>query len=362
MVAPQSINILVGEGNGVRTVTCQDLAFVSEETVAANSNMFDRAAGESLAWRAKDLKPGDWRVTVPEDVLEELDGLARALSHYEGPIEELTPASFELSATAELMARVGDRIDRGIGFALLDRLPIERWDEHTSKAVAFLVTSLLGPVVMQKWGGTRVYDVRDTGAAMGHGVRRSITNLAQEFHTDGGWLTETPEIIAMTCLRQAASGGTSRVANLADVHNILRARHGELVPELYRSFWWDRQAEHPKGEPQCSRHPIYAWNGRRLAVRYYDNYIRQGHRLMNAPLGRKAAAALDAMQAVLEEPENWIEFRLEPGQIECVNNRLLAHARTAFRNPTGVEGRHILRLWVRRAGDIALEPGAPIND
>ncbi len=342
-------------------MTCKELAFASKETAEENSDMFDRAADESVAWRAKDIKPGDWRVTVPEDVLEELDGLARALSRYEGPIEELTPAAFELSATAELMARVGDRIDRGIGFALLDRLPIERWDEHTSKAVAFLVTSLLGPVVMQKWGGTRVYDVKNTGAAMGHGVRRSITDLAQEFHTDGGWLTQTPEIMALACLRQAASGGTSRVANLANVHNVLRARHGELVPELYRSFWWDRQAEHPKGESPCSRHPIYAWNGRRLAVRYYDDYIRQGHRLMNAPLGKKAAAALDAMQAVLEEPENWIEFRLEPGQIECVNNRLLAHARTAFRDRAGVEGRHILRLWVRRTGDIALEPGATVN-
>jgi alpha-ketoglutarate-dependent taurine dioxygenase len=324
--------------------------------------MLDRAVDDTFAWRAKDIKPGDWRVTVPEDVLEELHGLAGALRRYEGPIEALTPAAFELSATAELMARVGDRIDRGIGFALLDRLPVERWDAHTGKAIAFLVTSLIGPVVMQKWGGTRVYDVKDTGTAMGHGVRRSITNLAQEFHTDGGWLTETPEIIALACLRQAARGGTSRVANLANVHNVLRARHGELVPELYRPFWWDRQAEHPKGEPRCSRHPVYAWGGGRLAVRYYDDYIRQGHRLMNAPLGRKAAAALDAMQAVVQEPENWIEFRLEPGQIECVNNRLLAHARTAFHDSAGPEGRHLLRLWVRRTGDIALEPGATVND
>ncbi len=101
-------------------MTCKDLAFASEETVTADSNKVDRAAGESFAWRAKDIKPGDWRVTVPEDVLEEWDGLARALNRYEGPIEELTPAAFELSATAELMARVGDRIDRGIGFRRID--------------------------------------------------------------------------------------------------------------------------------------------------------------------------------------------------------------------------------------------------
>ena len=96
-------------------MTCKDLAFASEETVAADSNKFARAAGESFAWRAKDIKPGDWRVTVPEDVLEELDGLARALSRYEGPIEELTPAAFELSATAELMARVDALLRRAYG-------------------------------------------------------------------------------------------------------------------------------------------------------------------------------------------------------------------------------------------------------
>ena len=100
------------------------------------------------------------------------------------------------------------------------------------------MTSLPGPVVGQKWGGTRIYDVKDIGTAMGHGVHRSITNLSQECHTNGGWLTQTPKIIAMTCLRQA---------------------------------------EHPKGEPKCSRHPVYAWSGNRRAVRYYDDYIRQGH-------------------------------------------------------------------------------------
>ena len=44
----------------------------------------------------------------------------------------------------------------------------------------------LGQVVAQKVNGARFYDVKDTGQALGYGVRRSVTNLGQPFHTDGG--------------------------------------------------------------------------------------------------------------------------------------------------------------------------------
>ena len=81
---------------------------------------------------------------------------------------------------------------------------------------------------MQKQTGTRVYDVRDTGTPMGSCIRRSITNLEQEFHTDGGWLEHTPEFVCLACLRQASAGGASRVASLVTAHNILRARHANL--------------------------------------------------------------------------------------------------------------------------------------
>ena len=67
--------------------------------------------------------------------------------------------------------------------------------------------------------------------------------------------------------------------------------------------------------------------------------------------------ALRTMQAVAEAPENWIEFRLQPGQIEFGQNRLIAHGRTAFEDPDrdAASHRHLLRYWLRSVGGIELE-------
>ena len=59
------------------------------------------------------------------------------------------------------------------------------------------------------------------------------------------------------------------------------------------------------------------------------------------------------MRAAIEAPESWLEFRLEAGQFQCINNRQVAHSRTAFQD----EGakRHLLRLWNCDEGPPALE-------
>ena len=127
-----------------------------------------------------------------------------------------------------------------------------------------------------------------------------------------------------------------------------------LLARLYEPLWWDRQAEHADGEPPCSRRPIFAAHAGGIEARYYDDYVKQGHRLMQSPLDESTLAALDALRAEIEAPEHCFDFYLRPGQIEFVNNRVIAHARTRFADGSG-QGRHLIRLWVRRAGGTALE-------
>ena len=319
--------------------------------------------GQHFTWKRADLRPRQWHVQLSDAAGAELDTIADALADYDDDIEGLVPDAFDWPATTELMTDVAHRLHNGAGFAVLSRLPVERWGVPATRCVAWLLTSLLGPIVHQKFKGARIYDVRDMGKSLAHGVRRSITNLEQEFHTDGGWLPETPEIIALACLRQAAQGGMSRVSSLATAHDLLRARAPDLLARLYQPLWWDRQAEHAAGDVPCSRRPIFSWQGERPSARYYDDYVRQGHRLMGAPLDEPAAAALDALKTALEAPEHCFDFYLRPGEIEYVNNRVVAHARTNFEDADGTgEGRHLIRLWVRSTGGTALEPAAAMAD
>jgi alpha-ketoglutarate-dependent taurine dioxygenase len=312
--------------------------------------------GGPIAWRRRDIDPDAWRVPLPPACLAELDAIARTVRDEAPAITSLTPASFELPACRAVMALIRDRLTDGHGVAVLDRVPVEQYGTDASQAIGWLVAQLMGQVVAQKWDGTRLYEVRDRGVAPGQGVRRSITNLEQRFHTDGGWLTFAPALIGLFCLQPATEGGLSRCASLVSAHDQLR-HDQELLGRLYRPFWWDRQNEHPAGEPPCSRHAVYRYDARTLSARYYDDYVRKGHSLAGESLDRAGAAALDALHAILDAEDSWIEFRLERGQFQYVNNRLVAHSRTAFRDDDRNGGRHLLRFWNRDEGPPDLEGG-----
>jgi hypothetical protein len=55
-----------------------------------------------------------------------------------------------------------------------------------------------------------------------------------------------------------------------------------------------------------------------------------------------------------------VEFRIEQGQLQYLNNRQIAHSRTAFRD-AGEPGqiRHMLRLWNREEGTLHVDGRLP---
>ena len=226
-------------------------------------------------------------------------------------LADLDADQFELPACAEAMARMRAKLVDGPGFAVLDRVPVERYRRQEAQAIGWVLANLMGRVVAQKHDGTRLYDVRDTGKALAHGIRRSITNLEQEFHTDGSWLSLPPSFIGLYCLQPAAEGGMSRCANLVTVHDALRG-HPALLDRLHQPFWWDRQAEHAVDDVTYSRAPIFWHAGERVFARYYDDYVRKGYVLAGEPLDGLGADALEAVRELVEADDNCIEFLLGP--------------------------------------------------
>tara|TARA_R110000868_G_scaffold1253_4_gene9682 strand:+ start:427 stop:1503 length:1077 start_codon:yes stop_codon:yes gene_type:complete len=311
-------------------------------------------------WRASHISEADWRVEIPAEALREFEIIAGALAEYDEPLDELNPDGFDWPATTDLMADVRSRLNDGLGFVLLDRMPVETWTDPANRAVTWLLNTMIAPPIMQKWNGHRVYDVKDTGAKLEYGVRRSVTNLSQEVHTDGSFLAMTPDFFSLTCIRQAEAGGTSLISSLVSAHNDLLENHPEHLARLYEPFWWDRQAEHDPAEQRANWLPVFTRDGNTLSARYYDDYIRKGYGLMNDEIDAAGLAALEAMREAVESPQNQIEFRLQPGQMICAQNMQIAHGRTGFRDPSVKTegGRLLLRYWLRKEGGIALD-GVP---
>ena len=293
---------------------------------------------------------------VPATAVDELEAVLDQLRKAPAPVESLRPDAFHLEACARVMRQVHARLVGGIGMAIVDRVPVERHTVDENRAVAWLLASLLGRVVAQKQHGVFLYDVRDTGQSLEYGVRRSLTNLAQPFHTDGPWLTLTPAFVGLFCLQSARDGGLSRYTSLLAAHDELRTRHPELLARLYQPFYWDRQAEHGPADSKVATHPVFALDGQTLTARYYDDYIGKGYALAGEPLDEIGRAALAAMREIVDAPALGTEFRIETGQFQYLNNRLFAHSRTAFDDaPQSERRRHMIRVWNRDEGTADLE-------
>ena len=310
-------------------------------------------------WTRATLAPRDWLVPVPAPCVTELDAALARIGTTPPAPETLSPESFDLPACRAVMSRVLEKLERGEGLAVLDRFPVERYSVEQNRAVGWLLGALLGPLVDQKWTGTRVYDVKDAGQELGYGVRRSVTNLAQPFHTDGPWLWKPPAFVGLFCLDAAMEGGLSRFTSLVTAHEQLRARRPDLLERLYRPFWWDRQAEHPAGDARASTHPVFERDGNGLTVRWYEDYVVKGHAMAGEALDVDGTAALAALRQTVDAEESWVEFRIERGQLQYLNNRRFAHCRTAFADTHGtLSRRHMLRLWNRPEGTTRLEGGS----
>jgi alpha-ketoglutarate-dependent taurine dioxygenase len=313
--------------------------------------MLDEAIKDGRAWTHETLSPVDWLVPLPDACVNELDAVVERVRRANSPATSLEPDAFAMEGCKRVMARVQETLQRRAGFAVIDRIPVERYALEENRAIGWLLARLLGRVVAQSWTGTYLYDVKDSGKALGYGVRRSVTNLGQPFHTDGGWLWMPPAVVGLLCLQSGQEGGESRVASLVTAHNEMRQRHPALLRRLYAPFRWDRQAEHAPDDTRFATHPVYASDGGMLVARWYEDYIVKGQALAGEALDAAGTEALAAMREILDAPEHWVEFRIERGQFQFINNRQFAHCRAAFRDDvTTNRQRHMIRIWNRDEG------------
>jgi len=304
------------------------------------------------AWVGRNIRAEDYRVELASASLDEIHRAVDEMRAYPLPTIVLRPEDFTMPACRQQMARVRHILDHGVRFAIVDRLPVAELDAGEATAVYWLLSSMVSRPVAQKLDGALIYDVLDTGqeALPGSGVRPDKTNIEIRFHNDNAYNNTPPDYVGLLCWRQAVSGGHSRVISFHTAHNALLARHPNKLPRLYQPFWFDRQREYHVGEPPIFSAPVFDNSGV-MKARFSVHQINSGYALRGAPIDPEGAAAIAAMFEIVEEDGMSVDFDLEPGQIQFVDNRALGHSRTAFADHSEPDRkRHLVRLWMRDRG------------
>jgi alpha-ketoglutarate-dependent taurine dioxygenase len=304
------------------------------------------------AWLGRRVRPEDYRVELSAECGDEIRRVVDEIRAFPLPTIVLRPDDFAMPACHEQMARVRHILDHGVRFAIVDRLPIAEMDANEATSIYWLLSSMVSRPVAQKLDGTLIYDVLDTGqeALPGSGVRPDKTSIEIRFHNDNAYNNTPPDYVGLLCLRQAMRGGHSRVISFHSAHNALLTRHPNHLPRLYQPFWFDRQREYHPGESAVFAAPVFE-NPGELKARFSVHQINSGYTLRGEPVDTEGAAAIAAMFEIVEEDGLSVDFDLEPGQMQFVDNRALGHSRTAFVDyPEAERKRHLVRLWMRDRG------------
>lgn len=316
------------------------------------STILEQPFSSPMTWHGETAFPHDGLFPLTAPCLAEIDRVAAELEANPLPTEALRLEDFEMPACRAVMAAVRETVDNGTGFAIVDRLPVERLGKEIATKVYWLLMAMLGRQVAQKWDGTLVYDVTDTGlkSAAGNGVRSSKTNGGQGFHNDNSF-NLAPDFVGLLCLRTAMKGGVSGIVSFESVYNLLLDEQREVIDRLYRPFYFDRQREHAPDDPLVSFKPVIEADGERLNVNFSPRLVEQGYKVAGVAMDGETTAALDALCRATETAGLAKRFEFERGQIQIVNNRRLGHRRTGFRDwPDPDRRRHLVRIWIRKTG------------
>lgn len=299
----------------------------------------------------------DWRQTLTAAQIDEIDAAMQALLARGAMLAQLSAEDFPLPTLGPQLAALREELLHGRGFALLRGLPVARYTPKQRAAIFLGIGAHLGRARSQNAAGHVLGHVCDLGVSSSDpNVRIYQTHERQTFHTD------SCDVVGLLCLREARAGGDSLLVSALAIFNELHRTRPDLLARLLRPMAHDRRGEVPAGQQPFFMIPVFSWLPRQgasgLTVFYQRQYFDSAQRFADAPrLTALDVEALDAFDALANDPRLHLTMRLAPGDMQFVHNHVLLHDRTAFEDwPERAQRRHLLRLWLACPGARVLPP------
>ena len=152
--------------------------------------MLEKVVTGLKAWTSAELFKQDWKVVFSEEVLDEIRVMAERMRANPLTIHLREPDEFQIPKLRQTLSQARKILDQGCGFCVIERMPMEEFSKEEMISCYWVVSQLVGRPVAQKWDGTMIYDVTDTGQSFSYGVRGSYTNVELVFHNDN-WVAKS---------------------------------------------------------------------------------------------------------------------------------------------------------------------------
>lgn len=317
-------------------------------TVKTIADLPPKVEGPS-AWKGKDMAQStEWLERLDAADNAEIEAAARhALDATNGDIAKISDKDFPLPKLSARIARIGDDLLNGRGFALLRGVPVDAWGKELAAAAFYGIGAHLGSARSQNAKGHILGHIKDLGRDPNDPTARIYqTTARQTFHTDSS------DYVGLICLQTSKTGGESMLVSAMSIYNAMLEQAPDLALELFQPNAIDRRGEVPVGMKEYYVLPPLTWHEGRLTVHYQRRYIDSAQRFDDAPrLTEKRVAALDMFDSLANDPDLKLDMEFRPGDIQLVHNHTLMHDRLGFEDwPEPEKRRHLLRLWLAANG------------
>jgi len=324
--------------------------------------------GGPAAWRGEELARSiDWIWPVSAEAVAELDAALQGVRRRNLPWRDITRGDFPLPRFSRTLAAAQRELEEGRGVVLLRGLRVDGYDEDTLRALYFGIGSHLGTPRYQNSRGELIGEVRDELRAYGSVAQPAMPDRAADapptsrykarssgplrFHTD------RTDVVALLCVRQARTGGKSKVVSSVAIHDAMLGRRPDLVALLLQDYHRSREGEEVGGERRTYALPVWGIRDGRFTSQYSRTFVEAAQRLPGVP---KLSAAQDEALDLLAELAEALcyEMTLIPGDLQLLNSHVTYHARTAYEDdPASRQDRLLYRLWLSMPNSRALPAG-----
>jgi hypothetical protein len=253
----------------------------------------------------------------------------------------VTAENFPLPVLSRRFGAISEALEHGCGVANIRGIPTGDFSTEDLRWVLWGIGAHLGTAVSQNKAGEFFAEVRDYGEQLGLPSSRGYrTASSLRFHTD------RCDVVALLCARQCKEGGDSKIVSTPAIHNAMLERRPDLLEELFGGYHHSRQSEEVPGELPYYVNPVFGVHKGRFSSQYSRSYIESAQKFNATPRLRKAQdEALDMLATLAEEL--CLQTRMEPGDIQLLNNHVTYHSRTSiadFDEPQ--KKRLVYRLWL----------------
>lgn len=309
------------------------------------------------SWHADVIKREPWHTSFESGVLDELATVASQVKARGLQAPALSSTDVNAPLLGRSLRGVLEELENGRGFVVISGLDRAGYSQSELENIFWVIGLALGRAVPISADGALIGHVTDLGFDINNPkVRNYQTREELSFHND------TCDVLGLMCLNKAKSGGSSAIASAIAVHNEILKTRPDLLSELYSPLPIDRRGERgwpAEGDSPWFALPVFSYIEGKVTARYtVHDYYFQSQRFDDAPrLSEAQQEALDYLRTVCLDERFHINFELEPGDIQLVNNYCVFHSRTHYEDYPELERRrHLLRLWLSVPNSRRLHP------